>query len=46
MGMSIDTLQNYKMLAGMIPELDALADTGIVTVSDVLPFNANIDFID
>lgn len=30
MGMSVDTLQNYKMLADMIPELDELVDTGIV----------------
>ncbi len=25
MGMSVDTLQNYKMLADMIPELDILS---------------------
>lgn len=31
MGISIDTLQNYKMLAEMIPELDELVSTGIVT---------------
>ena len=31
MGISVDTLQNYKMLAEMIPELDELVDTGIVT---------------
>lgn len=31
MGMSVDTLQNYKMLAEMIPELEELLDTGIVT---------------
>lgn len=30
MGMSVDTLQNYKMLADMIPELDELVQTGIV----------------
>ena len=30
MGMSVDTLQNYKILADMIPELDDLVDTGIV----------------
>lgn len=27
MGMSVDTLQNYKMLADMIPELDELVQT-------------------
>ena len=26
MGMSVDTLQNYKMLAEMIPELEELLD--------------------
>ena len=31
MGMSVDTLRNYKMLADMIPELSDLVDTGIVT---------------
>ena len=29
MGISVDTLQNYKMLADMIPELSDLIDTGI-----------------
>lgn len=29
--MSVDTLQNYKLLAEMIPELEDLVDTGIVT---------------
>ena len=28
MGISVDTLENYKMLADMIPELDDLVDTG------------------
>lgn len=28
MGISVDTLQNYKMLADMIPELSDLVDTG------------------
>lgn len=32
MGISVDTLQNYKMLAEMIPELDELVSTGIVTI--------------
>lgn len=31
MGISVDTLQNYKLLAEMIPELEELLDTGIVT---------------
>ena len=31
MGMDVRTLQNYKMLAEMIPELEKLLDTGIVT---------------
>lgn len=30
MGMSVDTLKNYKLLADMIPELEDLLDTGIV----------------
>ena len=30
MGISVDTLQNYKMLAEMIPELEDLVDTGIL----------------
>lgn len=36
MGMSVDTLRNYKMLADMIPELDNLVDTGIVTKTTAL----------
>lgn len=31
MGISIPTLQNYKLLSDMIPELSDLVDTGIVT---------------
>lgn len=31
MGISVDTLQNYKKLTEMIPELEDLVDTGIVT---------------
>lgn len=31
LGISVDTLHNYKMLAEMIPELDGLVSTGIVT---------------
>ena len=30
MGISVDTLQNYKLLADMIPELDELVTTGVV----------------
>ena len=29
LGISVDTLQNYKMLAEMIAELEELIDTGI-----------------
>lgn len=29
LGISVDTLQNYKMMADMIPELEELMDTGI-----------------
>ena len=37
MGISIPTLQNYKLLADMIPELDDLVTTGIVTKLLLLP---------
>lgn len=36
MGISVDTLQNYKLLADMIPELSDLVDTGIVTKTTAL----------
>lgn len=36
MDISVDTLQNYKMLADMIPELDELVTTGIVTKTTAL----------
>ena len=36
MGMSVDTLQNYKMLADMIPELEDLVDTGILAPTTAL----------
>ena len=36
MGISVDTLQNYKMLADMIPEIDELVSTGIVTKTTTL----------
>lgn len=31
LGMSVDTLQNYKLLAEMIPEMEELIDTGVIT---------------
>ena len=36
MDMDVRTLQNYKMLADMIPELDDLVITGIVTKTTAL----------
>lgn len=36
MGMDVRTLQNYKLLADMIPELSDLLDTGIVTKTTAL----------
>lgn len=36
MGMDVRTLQNYKLLADMIPELSDLVDTGIVTKTTTL----------
>lgn len=36
MGMDVRTLQNYKLLAEMIPELSDLVDTGIVTKTTAL----------
>lgn len=36
MGISVDTLQNYKMLADMMPELDELVTTGIVIKTTAL----------
>lgn len=41
-GISVDTLQNYKMLADMIPELEELMDTGIVTKSTALSMIKNL----
>lgn len=45
MGMDVRTLQNYKMLAGMIPELEELMDTGIVTKSTALSMIKNLSVI-
>lgn len=36
LGMSVDSLNNFKILANMIPELDELVDTGIVTKTTAL----------
>ena len=36
MGISVDTLQNYKILSEMIPELEDLLDTGVVTKTTAL----------
>ena len=44
-GISVDTLQNYKMLADMIPELEELMDTGIVTKSTALSMIKNLSVI-
>ena len=41
-GMSVDTLQNYKLLAEMIPELDELLSTGIVTKTTALGIMRNL----
>lgn len=35
-GISVDTLQNYKKLTEMIPELEELVDTGITTPTTAL----------
>lgn len=42
MGISVDTLQNYKILADMIPELDELVTTGIVTKTTALAIMRNL----
>ena len=36
MGFTVQTLQNYKALTEMIPELEDLVDTGIVTNTTAL----------
>ena len=36
MGMDVRTLQNYKKLTEMIPELEELVDTGITTPTTAL----------
>lgn len=42
MGISVDTLNNYKRLTEMIPELEDLVDTGIVTKSTALAMMKNL----
>jgi hypothetical protein len=42
MGISVDTLLNYKMLADMIPELEELVDTRIVTKTTALAMMRNL----
>lgn len=42
LGMSVDTLQNYKMLTDMIPELEELMDTGIVSKTTALSMIKNL----
>lgn len=42
-GISVDTLQNYKLLADMIPELSDLVDTGIVTKTTALAITSLFD---
>lgn len=42
LGISVDTLQNYKMMAEMIPELEELMDTGIVTKTTALAMMRNL----
>ena len=39
MGFSVDTLNNYKKLTEMIPELEELVDTGITTPTTALARN-------
>lgn len=40
--MDVRTLQNYKILADMIPELEELLDTGIVTKTTALAMMRNL----
>lgn len=42
MGMDVRTLQNYKLLSEMIPELSDLVDTGIVTKTTALAIMRNL----
>lgn len=42
MGLSVDTLNNYKKLTEMIPELEELVDTGIATSTTALAIMRNL----
>ena len=42
LGMSMQTLQNYKKLTEMIPELEELVDTGIATPTTALAIMRNL----
>ena len=42
MGISVDTLNNYKKLTEMIPELEELVDTGIATPTTALAIMRNL----
>lgn len=42
MNMSVDTLRNFKMMADMIPELEDLMDTGVVTKTTALAIMKNL----
>ena len=42
MGIEVRTLQNYKLLSEMIPELSDLVDTGIVTKTTALAMMRNL----
>lgn len=42
LGIDVRTLQNYKLLADMIPELSDLVDTGIVTKTTALAIIRNL----
>lgn len=41
-GLSVDTLNNYKKLTEMIPELEELVDTGIATPTTALAIMRNL----
>lgn len=41
-GISVDTLNNYKKLTELIPELEDLVDTGIVTKDTALAMMRNL----
>ena len=43
LGISVDTLNNYKTLTQMIPELEELVDTGIVSKSAALAVLKELD---